>query len=432
MNHGGRKVTVAETIEAELLDAAVDPARLAEVFAHHGKSKGPFYIALARATATLRERFVSHANEFEEAQARAEADLRKLQEQHRRVRDQASAARKALSGTERERTAKEKHLSKLVHEVDRHKEPLEQAERLGKMSFGPDRLRQLHALLHETAASQGLSAEQGVAKFFEFVGTYAQVVALELEAKRAETAAAKARAEVERWEAEAQAAEIQCKARKSTIDALERLLEAGVRSSDLSRWTAILGKAGLSVENVAGALVKYGDLERARRARRDEIATLEDQLAQLAAQAAALRQERDAASAAIAAVRDHVIRAVREVAGSVKEEVESLSAKAQEYQLLAVQAGLLQAELTLARAFVSDDRDQWAQVPRHVVQRLLAGLVAWTSAKPDHNTLVDAPDAIRPNLMFYTSPKMPLSSLLIWAWSGSFSPEERKALATRT
>ena len=48
------------------------------------------------------------------------------------------------------------------------------------------------------------------------------------------------RIEAQRWEAEARSKESQSKARISTIDLMDKLLDQGVKADDLPRWQGIL------------------------------------------------------------------------------------------------------------------------------------------------------------------------------------------------
>lgn len=84
---------------------------------------------------------------------------------------------------------------------------------------------------------------------------------MDLEATRAETRAAQAKAEAERWEAEADTKEVQSKARISVIDLLEDLLSKGIKADDFVGWSVVIEKAGVTVEELAESLEEYSTFQ---------------------------------------------------------------------------------------------------------------------------------------------------------------------------
>ena len=82
--------TLKETVRRELLDNADDPARLEQVFAERSRSKGPFYLGLADATATLSQQFrllAAASSETEDRKIELDDQVGALSEQQRELEE---------------------------------------------------------------------------------------------------------------------------------------------------------------------------------------------------------------------------------------------------------------------------------------------------------------------------------------------------------
>ena len=128
---------------------------------------------------------------------------------------------------------------------------IDAADRLQGQGFGTDCLEKLFELLGEVAASQGEPADNGVKMFFEVVDQAGGIVSLEFHAQRSQVREEKARAQAERWEADAQRQEAKTKARATSIDIVEHLMDSGVKAKDLPTWQTILNNAGVPHDQLA-------------------------------------------------------------------------------------------------------------------------------------------------------------------------------------
>ncbi len=239
--------TKTEAIAAALLDAVDHGTGIEEALARHQKSKGPLYLALASVLNTLRTRVNATILELKaaEIQHKALADDVAALNARRRAADVALA--QMADETERQ----------VVRRAAIDKE-IVAAEALGAKGFGVEELGRLAELLAVVAAKQGAPPEEGVRQFFETMGRYEKVTALDLEVRRAEARAATARAECERCEAELRRAETRSRARMETIAGTERLLSQGIRPDDLLRWEKVLAIAQMSVIRFGAALKRFG------------------------------------------------------------------------------------------------------------------------------------------------------------------------------
>ena len=266
-------MTLTDQITRELLKCVGEPAGLSAVMARYSKSKGPFYHALANATNRLIQQLSDIGTEMEEAEAR-------LDEVYGQV-DNLEGRRAKLLCEVQELEAK---CSQATARLDECKEQLSRADDLQISGFGKEELSRLFDLLAQIAASQGAPPEEGVIHFFQSVQRYESIVSFDLEAKRAEAAAAQAKAEMERWAADARLREVQSKARSSTIDLVEKVLDHGVKESDLPHWQSVLDKAGVTVEKMGDALEEYGSLEALNKAQQERINGLQREVSSLESQ----------------------------------------------------------------------------------------------------------------------------------------------------
>jgi len=91
------------------------------------------------------------------------------------------------------------------------------------------------------------------------------------------------------------------------------------------------------------------------------------------------------------------------------------------------EAETLENELALARAFATNDIAQWRQLPRQAVQRLVLGLIKWTS-RESNNVMVAPPSRICQNSYFIMpSHRVNLNDLALWVMAGLVTQEELRA-----
>lgn len=422
--------TLTETITSELLDAMDSPGGPEVVLTRYSRSKGPLYSALARATDSLTQRLSTVIEKTRKAEHEYQAQEQQARKEYQESQDQIKAKKLQLNRLQQQCETKAKELMALDEKLDQRKELLDQAESLAKLGFGLAELVRLRELLAQVASSKGVPAQEGIAQFFHTVEGYENIVSMDLEAKRAQVALEEAKANAGRWQAEAKAAEAKTKVRKTSIDVTEKLLAHGVKESDLPVWTRILAKSGVSPEGLAQSLEQHASLEKLCLDRQQRADKLEAQARELDSQVKALNAERQQLTAAIGAVKEEALAAMECVSQKALEHVEALSAKGKEYGELERAAAGLEHDLTLARAFKSQDTKLWQQVPRRAVQELLTGLVVWSRSDRGHNPSVPVPAFLSSRTYFYSWEGLRLEDLLLWALSGAFTDEERKALAS--
>jgi len=411
--------TLTQTITSELLDAVDDDGALKAVLQRHSRSKGPLYHALAQATSQLHHRL-----------DKARTDLSGTETQRKRIEDRVQALAQQCEELDARRQALEQQVSQSESRLCETKELLDRAEALAGLGFGLDQLTRLHELLAHIAASQGATPEEGVRQFFDTVGHYEHIVSLDLESKRAESRAAQAKAEMERWEAEARRRESQSKARISAIDTVERWLSRGVREKDLPQWNTIIEKAGVSAESLASDLKRFSSLEALCRQRDRQAEELCKQQEQAEARLRTLKREEGQVKAGITSFRDPALREMEKVSQQAQTNLSELVSKARAYAHLQREAAQLENEIALARAFKSAMAEDWAQVPLQMVQQLLMGLIRWAGSS-DHNQQVPAPSLIVQKAPGLGWSSLSVTDLLLWALMGVVTNEERKLLNGR-
>jgi chromosome segregation ATPase len=380
-----------------------NPAELQKVFGQYSHTKGPFYHALAQATASLTERFNAVSENCTVAENRCQER-----------RQETESAEQQLSRLEQVHAAKIKELATLDGKLKGKKKLLDQATALDGLHFGPGELSRLHALLVKMAASQGASPKEAVSLFFELVDNCQSVVSLELEENRAVIAVSKEKANLERWQAEAKAAEAKAKARKSSIDLADRLLAQGVKEGDLPQWTRTLSKSGVTPENLAQTLERYASLEALildRQKRSDE---LESEVASLEGQEKALQQANAGTHAAIQAVREMALAEVQQAGQDLAANLKGLDAKVQELGALGEQLGDLREEAALARAFRAADPELWGTVTSEGIHALLNAVLMWARVK-GFDPQLSPPDTIQHGLLLPSWSRVNFTDLVRWA-----------------
>ena len=241
-------MSLREEITQALLDSIDDPAELGKIYRRYGRSKGPFYLALAAATAALDSDFKT----LVQNRHAVKGELDRLQIEARTLEERRDTLDQTAQELERDIGQKEARLSDVQGLI-------EAADRLESQGFGKESIDRLFDLLGEVAASQGEPADNGVEMFFEVVHRWGGLVSIELENQRAQVRADKAKAQGERWEADAKRQEAKTKARAASIEIVEQLMDAGVKANDLPTWQTILNKAGVSPDKLAASLEQLGN-----------------------------------------------------------------------------------------------------------------------------------------------------------------------------
>ncbi len=397
--------TLKETIFQELVDNVGDPDRLEEVLIRHRASKGPLYLGLAQATSLLEHRLKDVAERTVVAQQRLEGKERALTS----LDDQAKKKQEELKALDQQRRQAEERASK-VNDL------LKEAAALRGMGFGEKELARLSSFLGDLAASQGLLPAEGLAIFFAFVDRCKDMVDFELETKRAQNAALKAKSDLERWESSARAAEAKSKLRMATIDLAESFVAKGVKEKDLTHWNTIVTKAGVAPEALAASLTKYGSLDVASQQRTTEIQRLTDESTRLNTEVTALQKQRKETVQAITVVRDQSLAAVR-----------SLQQEALRYGELQRKAGTLEEELEVAKAILHDDVDRWRKMDPRLAHTVLVGLTVWARSQPT-DARSAPPDVIADRNPGVRWTQVLASDLLYWAWEALFEGPRIKRL----
>ena len=204
-------------------------------------------------------------------------------------------------------------------------------------------------------------------------------------------------------------------------------MNEGVKERDFRQWAKILGTAGVAPEALARALTKYTTLEDLHDAKRRQATKLGKQTRQANAALSALQDEQAEVKAGIAAVRDGALREMEQTGCVARQQVHEVLAAARRYAELEQQAEILKEELFLARTFRSRDPEEWSQVPRWGIQRMVMGATIWAKThEPD--LLVGPPSTVHfmgGNVMPWL--KIGLADVLLWAFSGLVTEEEREA-----
>jgi hypothetical protein len=275
-------MNVTGTIEGELLNAAHSGRDLDEIMRQYGRTKGPLYQALARATTTIK----SELSDLSDALSHAQRETAALRKEGDSLRLQRDRLQTEIEQAQRDLQARRQQLAEV--------EPLlDQARELRGLGFTDEHLRQLHELLGRIGAGQGVLPPEGIAQFFATVAEYEEITSLELAKARAQTQAREAQAEAKRWQAEARQQQASTKARGSLINTTERLLDAGVTESDLQAWESIMHETGSKPEVLLERLKSLGGREALLQQRSQQVAELEAQQRELQVQVEALKMERE-------------------------------------------------------------------------------------------------------------------------------------------
>lgn len=420
-------MSIKDTIVRELLDNADDATGLEEVFRRYGRSKGPFYLALAEATTAL----VSELETLVQNKQAAQQELDGLHTEVKTLQERRQALDQTAQGLDRDIGQKEARLSEV-------RGLIETADRLEGQGFGKDNLEQLFNLLAETAASQGDTPKDGVTKFFEVVDQVGGIVSLELQSQQSQVRAEKARAQAERWEAEAKRQEAKTKARATSINIVEQILQAGVKATDIPAWQKIINNAGISPDMLAANLEELGNSERLIKIRQKQANDLKREETKLAVQVRTLTKKYDSLHTAIEAVQIAGVNNIKQVGEEVVLCIQRSGKEARELfssvtDLMTLKAQLedettvLRGEIQVARAIKECSPQSWLAVPEEVVGILILGMLAWAKGQ-SKDVEVPIPESIARARLLPRNTRLSLSQILLWAFTGFATPEQRKAL----
>ena len=185
----------------------------------------------------------------------------------------------------------------------------------------------------------------------------------------------------------------------------------------------------MPIEGMARELEDFGSLELLYNDRMQRVEKLERQVEQAKAGLKALRKEQARVQAAIIATRDGALREMESTGQMARQQIDHLLSRMNEYNKLQRAAESLKEELALARAFMSQDQDEWQKVPVWVMQRLILGLIHWTGTG-EHNRMMSPPEPVclkYPWLM--TRHKVALTDLLVWVLVGMHVEEKTQPFA---
>jgi hypothetical protein len=456
-------MTQTEEIYENLMAAAGDPVATEKVFHEYGGSKGPFYIALAKATTIQQERFKDISQKCEDTD-------KSYQEKQQQIKN----ADQQLTGINQSIDGKTKEITLLDTKIGEKQILLDEVKMIAGLGFGTKQLVQLREMLSKMAASQGVKPAEAAAIFFNQIGNYHDLISLELEVKGAQVAAEKAKADKEFWQAAAKTAEAKSKARKTAIDFTDKFIAQGVRQNDLPHWDRIIKKAGVKPEKLANALEQHGSLEKFYQHRQEEVKTLVIKIIGLTNEVKTLAGERQQisdsigilrkealaelvkmsqktldnmdnlaiksgesissqqqkAAEAIETVRQSTQTAVESISKKVLEEIQSLVSQAAQNAVYERQAGVLSQELIVARALKSQYPEYWKKVPFNSVREMLNGIVLWSRAGGDHNPALLKPSyplSSKISSYSYYTNSASLNEVLEWAVANICSDNERIA-----
>ena len=420
-------MSIKEAITQELLDCADDPSGLEKVYERYGRSKGPFYLGLAAATTSLGSQLETLVQEKQAAQQK----LEQMQAQVQTLEESRNALDQSTQALGNELDQKEARLPQVQRLIDA-------ADTLQEQGFGEHELKRLFDILAVVATSQGERAVNGVEMFFDVVEQWGDIVSLELQAQRSQVRAEKAQAQAQRWEADAKRQEAKTKARATSIGIVEQLLNASIKADDLPAWQAILAKAGISPDELAASLEQFGSVERLTKVRQNRANELQRETRKLHSQVNALTQERESIQTAIQAVYSTGVKQVEQAGQAIIRSIQGAGEEARQLfgsvtDLLTLKAQLeeetstMQGEIQAARAFRDNNPQFWQAVPTDVIRRLLQGIMVSTMGN-QKDVDIKIPKSISKASSIPRFAQLRFSQILLWAFYGFATPEERKAL----
>ena len=406
-------MTLTEQITERLLDAVDEPGGLDAVYREFSKSRGPYYGALAAATAELQEQFESASDVYKDLAA----EHRELTQDVTVLHDQQIELQKSVQTLAGEVQTAEQRL-------EESHESLDWLDQLTNAGFGPDELSRIHEILAQIAAENGGLPEEGAAGFFKFVERFESIISFELETIRSESTATQARYESERAVAEAAAKEVQSKARISVIDLVEDLLEQGVNADDFGNWFTIIGHGGVTVDQLAGSLEEYTNIVVLSAARQARAEDLKSEISGLEAQVKALGKEREAAHRAITAVENRALKEVKAAENQARKHIDAMLDDAVAFGDLKKEAADLGELINSARDLRSGDLEKWRYLPREVIQHTLTGSIRWAESD-GRDVMVQAPGVVTQANSLLGYMHLSLRQVLFWALAGVLTDDQK-------
>ncbi|MFC1924551.1 hypothetical protein ACFLXA_04235 [Chloroflexota bacterium] len=170
---------------------------------------------------------------------------------------------------------------------------------------------------------------------------------------------------------------------------------------------------------------KYTSLEVLCRERSQQAEKLRKQNKTEESRLQSFKREENQLKASIASIQDNALQNMEEVGQKACQHLATLLARAKEYGELERQAAQLQQQLALARAFMSREREHWAEVSRPMVQQLVYGLI-WWALSGDHNRRVVAPSFVVERVPGIRWIEISLVDLMFWTMAGVMTEEEQK------
>lgn len=364
---------------------------------------------------------IAKYGDMQELDKQVVASQRRLADEEGKIKDRIEEGEQAIrEAEERERSTRDR-LCQLDQEVDAKAELLARAEELEKLELDAERLGELHSAVIAIGAKYGLGREEAVGRFFGQLKDYDAGLGFEAEANRWETIAETKRLEGERVKAELDSLEMRHRERKEAVDAMESLLKHGIKPHQIPTWNRILAKFE-GPEQFDRELERYKGAEELLKAKGKEIERRERRVAELGAQAKALKQElseiqgsiktlSNSGVAEVAKVRDKAMTQLQALLEGVRKETER-------WGQLKAEAGKLEKELKYGRFLTAADDEVLKAYPKEMVCSFLDRVLRWCRLN-NVNPLVRMPEAVSPPFLFIgRGAELSLVDLIVWAEAG--------------
>ena len=166
---------------------------------------------------------------------------------------------------------------------------------------------------------------------------------------------------------------------------------------------------------------------------------LQKEAKKVAAQVGALTKERDGLQTAIEAVKQAGVNNIKQVGEEIVRCIQRSGEEARELfssvtDLFALktqlegETSILQGEIQVARAIKKNDPQSWQLVPLEVIRILLVGILVWTKAR-ENDVDVPVPESISRASSLSRYAHLSLFQILLWAFYGLMTPEQRRTLS---
>lgn len=294
---------------------------------------------------------------------------------------------------------------------------MNRAKELDLVGFDEEKLDALQELLGKIAVEHGVSSEEAVGQFFQRMSGYERMVSLDLETKRPENNAALAKAESVRWESERRSKETLSKARIETVDLVENLLDQGVKADDLSLWSSVIERTGISAAELNESIEEFGTIEMLTQSRKKEADEIRSNVSELKSEVKALTQDRKNLQASIRVVGEGSLEEIKEMSSQIKVAMSFLAEEGTMVGRLQMQAAELGESIDAARLMKSGDRNSWKQLPVDLIEHYLLVIITWAQGD-GHDINVPVPDVIGKKNFLLRSTSLHLSQILYWGFSG--------------